>query len=138
MVLALALVAAGCGSSSSSDSTSAALTKAEYVKQGNAICKKANAKIESAAKEDLGPNPSKAQVTSFVNDTLGPALDEELSGLHGLTPPSGDEKTVSAMLDEADQALAKVKADPSTITSGNPFTKANKDAKAYGLTVCAG
>src|SRR5204863_6178801 len=62
--LILVLVAAGCGSSSKSTSTTPAISKAEFLKKGNAICKKGNDQINKAAQK-VFPNrktkQSKAQ-----------------------------------------------------------------------------
>lgn len=136
-VLVLGLVAAGCGSSDNTSSTSAAtaLTKAEFLKQGNTICKTGTGAINTAAKA-LGQSPTKAQITVFVNDTVIPSVQTQITGLEALTPPVGDEATVAAILAAANDGLAKVKSDPGAITASDPFAKANQLSKAYGLTVC--
>lgn len=134
-MLALALVAAGCGSSSDS-SGGDALTKSAFIKQADAICTKGNKSIDAAGAK-LGQNPSKSQIEQFTNATLVPSLQSQLDEIRNLTPPSGDEDTVTAFLDSADEATSKIKADPSLLTgSANPFADANKKATAYGLKVC--
>jgi len=134
-VLALALVAAGCGSSSS-DSTSDALTKADFIKQADAICTKGNKDITAAAAK-LGNSPSEPQIEEFASSTIVPGIQDELDQIRELTPPAGDESKVNDFLDAADEATNKVKDDPSLINaSANPFADANKKAVAYGLKVC--
>ena len=57
--VAIALVAAGAGAGCGGDDDEKALTKAEFIKQGDAICKKAAAEGEKQADEmfaDLGSN----------------------------------------------------------------------------------
>ena len=130
-----ALFIAGCGGGDD------ALTKSEFLKQGNAICKKGNQDIDKAANQtfEKGQEPTKAQVTKFAEDTLIPSVDEQISGLRDLNPPSADEDKVNAILDEAESSLDKVKADPSLFASNqDPFKKANQMANAYGLTECGG
>ena len=131
----IAAFAIGCGGS---DDT---LTKAEFLKQGNAICAKGNKEIDAAANKTFkkGQEPSKAQITKFAEDTLIPSVEEQVSGLRDLNPPSADEDQVNKILDEADSALDKTKDDPSIFASNqDPFKKANQLATDYGLKACGG
>ncbi|HEX2706859.1 MAG TPA: hypothetical protein VHM66_02490, partial [Solirubrobacterales bacterium] len=83
-VLAFAVSVAGCGSSSSSTTTTettAAITKAEFVAKGNAICvigdKAQEAEINAYAKK-LGlkenQEPTKAQQAELVEAVLAPNI----------------------------------------------------------------
>ena len=131
LVLAVPLLAAGCGGGGDDN-----LSKSEFVSQGNAICKKGNQQLNAAGKA-LGKHPTKAQLNSFVTASVIPNIQRQVDQLRALDEPSADQDQVNAILDEADAALAKVKADPSLLTgNSDPFAKANKKAKAYGLTVC--
>jgi len=140
--LALALVAAGCGSSddSSTGSGGEALTKAEFIKQGNAICKKGNDELEAKVTGAFKSQPTEAQIAKFSTEEATPIIEDEVSQLKDLSPPSGDEDTVSALFDAIDSGIAKVKEDPASIAKGNDaggnFAEANKLANDYGLTVC--
>ena len=117
------------------------LTKSEFLKQGNAICAKGNKEIDAAVNK-LFPGkqqPTKAEITKFAEDTLIPSVEGQVSDLRDLNPPSADEDQVNAILDEADSAVEKTKADPSLIaTNKDPFAKANQMANAYGLKECGG
>ena len=136
--LILVVVAAGCGSSSKS---TPALTKAEFLKKGNAICKKGNDQINKVAQK-LFPNrkarPSKAQLNKFATGTLIPSVQSQINGVKALGAPKGDEAKVNAIVTTAQAALDKAKKDPILLTGSkhDPFAKANKLSKAYGLTVC--
>src|SRR5438270_5181613 len=137
--LILVVVAAGCGSSSKS---TPALTKAEFLKKGNAICKKGNQQINQVAHK-VFPNqkarPSRAQVTKFATGTIIPSVQSQISGVKALGAPKGDEAKVNAIVTTAQAALDRDKKDPLVLTTSSqmdPFAKANKLAKAYGLTVC--
>jgi hypothetical protein len=134
-VLAVVLFATGCGDSDD------ALTKSEFLKQGNAICKKGNQEIDRVGQQTLGGNkePTKAELTTFSEDTLIPVVQGEIDGLRDLEPPSDDEDQVNAILDEAQGALDQAKDDPTIFASNaDPFKKANKLANDYGLTECGG
>jgi hypothetical protein len=147
LILTVGLVAAGCGSSNnSSTSTTAALTKAEFLKKGNAVCKKGNQQINTAANQTFsrkkypnGPPPKSLQV-KFATDTVIPSIQTQINGIKALSPPSGDEAKVKAIVDSAQAALDKAKADPTALLQNNPkndpFAETNKLANAYGLTVC--
>ena len=139
LVVASAAIAVGCGSSDSDSTTSEALSKSEFLKQGNAICKQGNQEINAAFNDAFGggSKPSQDEIDQVVTDTVVPSIQGQIDDLSALTPPSGDEDTVNNILDEAQTALDQVKDDPSAITGkDDPFAQANQDAKAYGLTVC--
>jgi hypothetical protein len=139
------LVLVACGSNSNSNSTTA-LTKAEFLKQGNAICKKGNQQINKVANQTFtkkkypnGPPPQSVQ-TKFATDTAIPNIQSQIDGVKALGAPTGDEAQVKAIIDSAQSALDKAKADPTILLQNNskndPFAAANKLATAYGLTVC--
>ena len=142
-ILTVGLVAAGCGSSSnSSTSTTAALTKPQFLKQGNAICKKGNQQINAAGKKVFSKNkkPTQAQMTQFATATLIPHIQAEISGIKALGAPKGDEAQVNAMVASAQSALDKGKKNPTLLVSNNSnlFKHTNQLTNAYGLTVCGG
>ena len=131
-LLAGALLAA-CGGDDSP-------SKAEYVKDANAICKKTNDELNADVKKEFGnQRPSQQQIEKFGTDTVAPTIEDELSQLRDLDAPSGDEDTVNAIYDAAQDGVDALKQDPSILLENNPaaFQEANKLAKDYGLTVCA-
>ncbi len=146
------LVLAGCGGGDSSSTTTSAsgasgeqgavLTKSEFVAQGNAICEKGDKEIGAAAKKIFTQSqaPSQADQEKFVTDTVIPNIQGQIDAIAALSPPSGDEDQVQGIVDAAQSALDKAKADPSLITdegsASDPFTEANKLADAYGLDKC--
>lgn len=136
---ALALVVGGCGSSNSSTNKSAAtaaLSKPQFLAQGNAICARGNQRL-GAADKALGNQPGKAQITSFVASTFAPDIQSQIDGLRALGAPSSDQATVSNMLDTAQADLNKVKSNPALLASGSGFTDFAHLAHPYGLTACA-
>lgn len=146
-LLTLGLFVAGCGSSSSTSSTATApaLTKAEYVTQGNAICKAGEAEQQAAfttyAKAhhlNANATPTKAQVTQLATTVLIPNIQSQINKVKALVPPSADKAQVSAMLAAAQQDLERAKQNPTQLlTNAHQFAHSGKLLHAYGLTSCA-
>jgi len=140
LLLALALaVPAGCGSSGGSD----APTKAAFIKQADAICKKADDE-QTKALEELANNKGSLEKLSSAEQLdlaveLGlPPIQKEGEKLGELTPPAGDEGQVEAFVETIEEATKKAEADPSLLTSGaGPFEKADKLGKSYGFKACS-
>jgi hypothetical protein len=137
VLLGVALLA-GCGGGDDTSSTATALTKAEFLKQGNAICAKGNKEINKAADQIFTKNkqPTDAQFNEFATKTAIPVIQTEIDGLGALSAPSGDEATVKKIVDTAQADLDKAKADPKALNSNKLFDDANKLANSYGLTTC--
>jgi hypothetical protein len=136
--LAVGLAAAGCGSSSSttnSASTTAALSRAQFLAQGNAICAHGNQTL-AAAEKALGKQPSEAQFKAYVASTFTPAVQGQIDGLRALGAPSADQESIKNMLDIAQTDLNQTKSNPTTLTE-KTFTNFAKLAHPYGLTACA-
>jgi hypothetical protein len=140
---ALALVVAGCGSSGSSTESTSSLTKAEFVKKGNAICaegsKEINQGFEKFAKENgfsEKKQPSQAELEEAVETIVIPGIRKEIEGIRALGPP---DEEAEAVLDAAEEALEKGEENPSLLAkeeSAGPFAKVNKLSREYGLTKC--
>jgi hypothetical protein len=136
--LAVASVgAAGCGGGGSTASTTA--SSADFVAQGNQICKEDNAKFKA-----LG-TPSSSDVRPFLQKLI-PLLDDDLSRLKDLEPPSDEAATFDAWIAHLEQGteLTKKAADaPSSDAATKilqPSRSINKqadaEAKKLGLDEC--
>lgn len=133
----------GCGGSESTGETAVtALTKQEFLKEGNKICKERLEEkddVLKAALEELSPSertePSSAKLEEVGGKALQPfqQLTDELSELPA---PAGDEANVKRITDELEAALKRAEGDLEHLIQTNPFVKASKDAKAYGLETC--
>src|SRR5262245_47560234 len=128
-------VVAGCGGGSGDR-----LTQEEFLQQGNAICAKGNQDIETAGASAFATpgEPTEAEVRAFGENVIFPNVEEMLDQLRALSPPKEDEEQVDQILDEAQAALDKVKADPALLAQNSGFDEADRLASAYGLTACAG
>ena len=136
-VLIAGLVIAGCGSSDSSTTTTAALSKADFVAQANAICDKGNAQTQQLANQTFTNNkPTQAQITAFTTGQVA-NIQAQIDQITALGAPSGDEQTVSQMLDLAQQDVDKLKNDPSAAKDNHLFDNFVAVAHPYGLTTCA-
>ena len=141
--LAIFLVVAGCGGGDS-DSSTASITKAEFIKQADAACKKSEEEIQNdfavyiKKHEDL-KNPTEADYAELVETILVPNVDQEVEDIRALGAPSGDEDQVEAMLEAREESVKTAEDDPQLVLneSDKVFAKASKLAKEYGLEGCA-
>lgn len=146
-VLAIAVVIAGCGSSSNEESTSS-LTKAEFIKQGDAICQKANdqneGEFEAFAKENgisESKAPTEAQEEEIATGILLPSISGQLEGIRALGAPEGEEEQVNEILETVEGEVEEAEAEPAVLFeeekgAESPFAEGNKMAREYGFKVC--
>jgi hypothetical protein len=140
LVGAMALAAiAGCGGSDDES-----LTKVEFIKQGDALCKKIGTKqrteYNKAAAQYLaeGKRPSRARGVELAEQFVIPGRQAQVEGLEALSPPSDEAEQVSAMLQTAERGVAEAENDPASIflPATSPFTEPNKELQGYGFKVC--
>jgi hypothetical protein len=144
-LVALAALVAGCGSGDETTDATVTLTKAEFIKQGDAICKKGNAEIEAGFEDfseanDIPQNqePSKAQGVEIVETVIVPSIKQQGEEIRALGAPEGEEKQVEDLLDSLDAAVSEAEEDPEALFGENsdPFADANQQATDYGFKVC--
>lgn len=146
----------GCGSDSSSnasatdqspksaavESTSGPLTKAEFLKQANQICRKSMAKKEEAVLSlaklaaEGGTPPSQQAVEKLAKVVIFPTYNDILDQMAQLEPPQGDEAKVQAMITKYEADLKIAEAEPIKASKENLFVDANDLGEAYGLESC--
>jgi hypothetical protein len=139
--LIVGLAAAGCGSSttSTSSTTGASATssaKSEFVAKANAICVKSNA-VTEAARLKLGFAPNLKRVRLVVRKTISPAIQAEITEIKALPVPSGEQATVTNIVNLAQKGLALLNRAPALFEVGDAFLSFAKVAHPYGLTSCA-
>lgn len=134
MAIVAAVSLAGCGGGGD------ALSKAQFVEQGNKICERTQQRIIQGAERKFtveGEIPSAQQITDFANETVDPALEEQLNGLRELTPPQDDRERVEDILNAGQAGLEEVRRDPtSLIGERDPLENYNELASGYGLDKC--
>jgi hypothetical protein len=87
-----------------------------------------------------GEQPTPEQIQKFATDTAIPSIQVQITAIEALPAPSGDEDQVTAITDSAQEALDKLKADPSLLSdsgASDPFADVDKLARQYGLDECA-
>ena len=147
-VLLAAAILAGCGSDSSSsasatDEAAAPLSKAQFVKQADEICKKGvkekDEAVSVALKEQVEQSqgaPTEQDTVKLIEETVFPSYGKIVEQLSQLGAPKGDEAKVEKMTGEFDAALQALEANPAKANKNNPFASADKAAEAYGIEEC--
>ena len=144
VLAALALMAAlvaGCGSDDDSETT-ATITKAELIKQGDEICKKANDQSEKEAEEFAEENgftlekASEEQLEDAVADVLVPSLNQQAEDIDALGAPEGDEERVEEIVVSFEGTADEIKDDPGAVFEGKVLDEPGKLAGDYGFKVC--
>lgn len=153
---ALALFIAGCGDSSSgSDSDNGsggstgdevALTKAEFIKQADALCKKVDERefgeytawIEAEKKALKGLSPD-ATTEKAIRVIFIPSIRGQIGEMTALGIPEGDEEELEEFFDQVRVGLKKTEKDPLSANGTleeSPFYGAYKVGSAYGFKDC--
>jgi hypothetical protein len=142
-LVVLAAIVAGCGGGDDSDSdTSDSLTKAEFIKQGDAVCEKANEQSEAEAEKFAKENdfslerPTKAQLEEAVTEILVPNFNRQVDELKALGAPEGDEEQVEEIVSSLKTAADEIKGDPSLVFEGKVLKEPAQLAEDYGFKVC--
>lgn len=141
LVLAVGALA-GCGGSDDANSTTiaAAISKEEFVTQGNQICADGNEQFDDALDQlqaDVGKRPSEADMEQFATESAVPIIQDQIDQLRALGVPAGEGDQVNEFLDSAQSNVDELENDPTLFTS-NLFAETNKLAGQYGLTECGG
>lgn len=145
ILLLPALVAFGCGGGGDDDASgSASLTKAEFLKQADAICQrgveKYPAEFEAYAKENnLPPREpaSYAQQEKLNEAILIPTLKNQAEEIDELSVPAGEEAQVNPIVGGFLKALAEAEDEPSSLVDPlSPLAEVAKLGRKYGLKVC--
>jgi hypothetical protein len=139
VAVAAAMLVIGCGGG---DETST-LTKAEFVAEGNAICKRA-VRDEQAAISDAfakqpkgGANLTQKEQAALVASAALPVLDEMAAELQALDEPDSEGAEAQRFIDTLERNVEEAEGKPETVVNGDPFTEAKAMAVSLGLTSCA-
>jgi hypothetical protein len=131
-VVALLASLTGCGGGEEG------LTKAQFIRQGDAICRQAEAEqVELAAhykKKEIAPGHFEP-----VTSVIVPPMEKELRRLKGLSPPQDDETKVRAILEGIESGVFDAQHDYLDVfyEGNDPFAEANELARKFGFHACA-
>ena len=137
-VLVAALI--GCGGSGSNPE----LSKAEFIEQGNAICKEAIAEVSSGIEKvgaeggSAGGDTSKPGGIELISSVFAPSMTKMAKELDALIPPKKDQAQVHAIVVAFEKGVKEAEADPDAALSKSTFTSGGELAGAYGLKACSG
>jgi len=137
---ALAGFGGGCGDDDEGNGDRP-LTKAEYIKQGDGICRAANRELNREGEdyfEGLTSEAARDRIVEFSTQIAIPNVQGQIDDLRALQAPEGDEKTVTAIYDAADDAITELEQRPEQIIQEDlpAFREANRLAQEYGFKVC--
>jgi hypothetical protein len=142
--LAIGPVAMGCGASESSDSSTPPLTKAAFVKQGDAICEKVpkryRARLKAVTKEqEQKSKPPKAAKEESNLKAAVPPLHTASAELDQLSAPTGDEQEAEAIVAALEKGADGLEESPGSELSGpkSPLAAFQRLTKEYGFKVCS-
>ena len=141
-VAVLAALVAGCGGGDETTDETVTLTKAEFVKQGDAICKQGNDQSEKEAEEFAEENgftlekASEEQLEEAVAEVLVPSLKQQAEEIDALGAPEGDEEQVEELIVSLETAANEIGEDPSLVFEGEVLEEPEELAQDYGFKVC--
>lgn len=136
LLIIVLLAVAGCGGGDDDE-----LTKAEFVKQGNAACKESKTEqqqlFQTVSKSIKPSEVTKADQEKLVTEVLIPPYEKNIETLDDLGAPAGDEEEVEAIIKAMESSIDKVEANPLVaLRTTLQFAGANSLAAKYGLTDC--
>lgn len=113
--------------------------RAQFIKQGNAICRRADAEQHKRVTRFLKREGPLNRKWELIAPAVAPAMEKELRELTALRPPEGDEAKVQRILEAMKKGIEDAHYDPIDLvyTRSNPFQGMRALAKRYGLMVCA-
>jgi hypothetical protein len=139
LVFALTLAAVGCGG----DDDQPALTKAQFIKQADRICKEADEAryeaIERITKRISSPKGlQREEEKEILTEGLEPT-QKQAEEIRELGAPEGDEQTIEAYLNRLEESVKE--AEEGTLADldnrkNNPFTEVDAMATEYGFKAC--
>jgi hypothetical protein len=135
VALLAALLLSGCGDDGDR------LSKTGFLAQGKAICERTQERIDSGAEQaftEEGNIPSAEQVQNFVDDTVVPAIQEEVDGLEDLKPPEDDESIVEEIIDAGKTGADELSTNGVLILNKDrsPLNRYENLSANYGLSPC--
>jgi hypothetical protein len=138
----LVALVAGCGGGDETTDETVTLTKAEFIKQGDAICKQAGDQSEKEAEEFAEENgftlekANEEQLEEAVTEVLVSNLRQQAEDLDALGAPEGDEEQVEEILVSLEGAADEIEEEPSIVFEEEVFDEPNELAQDYGFKVC--
>lgn len=135
-----ALLALGCGGGGEDEADASQLTKAEFVKQADAICgkfkKERKAAIVAWEKEFPGGEVPEKQIDVGLAQIVAPSMKQEAEALEALGAPEGDEQEVAQMIANLSKGSRVIAAEGRQGIPQSGLPQFEREATAYGLKAC--
>jgi hypothetical protein len=137
VALAIGVAGAGCGGDEG-DETSG-LNKRQWIARADAICARSDKAIDASGERFFASfseaqPPNERQIGRFIQQVVVPEFRAAVGRMRELGAPSGDEEQVQALLDAADEGIARRERDPAAAERESRFDRLAAD---YGLVTCA-
>ena len=129
LVVALAVGSAGCGGDDGP-------TKAEFVQDANAVCKRHYVKISAAAAKLLagGKLPSPREFGTLAQGTIIPEYSAQIAELRKVDAPEEQAQAYDAWLDDSQALKTKLEGNPALIQKPQELATVNGQADRLGLS----
>jgi len=151
LAIAALFTVAACGGGDSTESSGSdgasvsgpAITKAELIKQADALCRKTDEiqkqRMSAYTTEHPEALSSKAALGVAMKEVALPPVHAEIEGIADLGMPPGDDAKLTAILGGMESALRAAEANPNSLVSftEGPFISPGKLAARYGFKDCA-
>lgn len=149
-LVAVGVLAVGCGDDSSSGSSddgaieTSSLSKAEFVKQANAICAEGNEDLFTQLGTYLNKNASSSKdpeevAADAMRQAVLPGVEGQIEEIRELGAPSGDEEQIEAFLAAQESSVESLEQQRSISLNtdvSSAFKRAGQLAQRYGLQEC--
>lgn len=119
------------------------ISKAAFIKQGNAVCKEALKEREAAAgrafnEQGGGKTLTKADIEKVFIEVVLPNVAQMTDELAQLDEPDSGAEAAAAFVGSLEEGIDSTEDELAKYLEGSvdPFGKARKQAEAYGLQEC--
>jgi hypothetical protein len=139
--MASVLLIGGCGGGTSAgeDPGASTLTKAQFLKLGNAICAKGNEEINAVYGKHAGKLPGETKMNRVAQEIVPPVRRKVVGRLRALDPPPREEKRVEAILAAMEEGIERGEENAASLRAAGPayaFWRAYNMEIDYGLVKC--
>lgn len=139
VAVAACLGGLGCGGGGDSHP----LTKAEFIKQADAICvkvNKENTRDVAAWKKQhsISAKDGEAAVDEILENVVVRSIRRQVKQLEALSPPTEDEEKIAKMIGHLSQAAESLAEKGFEGLGGSGFAPFQQEAVEYGLEDCHG
>lgn len=141
MLVAVLVTLSSCGGSSGEASASQPLTKAQFIKRADAICRseesrKTKALTEASKRGKNYLSGSHQELAHLVSEAILPLYSEMIEELAALNPPAADRAKMEQLIAKYEKTLENAEANPGRQVVYDAFIPVNRAAMKYGFKEC--